>query len=113
MNLSTLFRGGFIALIVLALNVAGWSAEKNTPPQSDGPRSTGDELIIANGNFKTGERSSPATATMRNLVASILRRYPEANITLVGAEDILVENATIRWRKRFLPNDNTPDSGAV
>lgn len=59
---------------------------------------TAEELLIANGVFAARNgRTSPAT--LRNLVDAITQRYPHANITIVGVDDVLIRDLRLRWGK--------------
>ncbi|MEO6567818.1 MAG: hypothetical protein ABIO94_03570 [Opitutaceae bacterium] len=102
----------FLATSMLIAFCSICRSAEESPPAKAGSSNfiSADELVIANGVFNFGK---PTPATMRNLVDTILRlRFPEMNITLTGAEDVRVENATIRWRKRPLTED-VSNSGAV
>src|SRR4051812_47558927 len=61
-------------------------------------------LVVANGRFQRDGKST--AATVRNLIDFVQQRYPNANITIVGADDIVIEQLTLQWRDRLSRDDN-------
>jgi hypothetical protein len=69
-----------------------------TPPAPAPAKLIGDEpLVIANGKFTRDGKGMPAT--VKNLMELIRLRYPDANITVVGVDDIGIENLTLHWAR--------------
>lgn len=90
---------------VSALFLAGQPATRAEEPAAPAPPSTparartdSDEpLVIANGKFTRDGQSKPAT--VKNLVELVRLRYPDANITAVGVDDIVIDQLTLHWAR--------------
>lgn len=86
-------------LLCLIFAVAGRSAE-NRPPQSANSVLTpnAETFLIADGKIAgVMLDGKPATATLRNIVDELGRRFPDANITLSpGLEGITIQNLKLR-----------------
>jgi hypothetical protein len=101
---TSLFSHASLVFISALLPFSGLCADEPKVPLPTLHRSSVDEeLIIMNGVFAP-ERENARRATLRNLIDAITRRYPHANITIVGADDVPIGELRLRWGKR-------PDSG--
>jgi hypothetical protein len=65
------------------------------------PATAARELKIASGKIVDASRSGPALpATLSNVVGVLRESYPEASITVVGVDDVLIDNITLRIAPR-------------
>jgi hypothetical protein len=79
--------------LLRAQDAAPPAAKRAAPPT---------EIVISKGTFEWNGQKGPAT--LRRVVDAITARYPRANITIVGADNlVLEENVTLRLR-RTLPD---------
>lgn len=74
------------------------SAADNVPKIEPGSVTSVRRFVIANGVLPDKK-----PATVRNVVDSLSSNYSEANITVVGVENVLIENLTIQLAKTFRP----------
>ncbi len=112
MNSSLLssFRLVCIALLPVLLSPSFGAEAAESPPAPARKTSADDRLIITNGVFSRNGENVPAT--VRNLVDLVAKRFPDANITIVGVENVVIDNLalTLRKTKIFdeLPNARQP-----
>jgi RNA polymerase sigma factor (sigma-70 family) len=78
------------AAAVAILLATGWVWGQTPDPNA--------ELVIAHGVIE-GETANgqPVPATLRNLLPILRRHYPDANITLVGVENVTLTDLTLEW----------------
>lgn len=88
----------FLSLLPPAFTAA--EAPASATPNSEPSSRTGrnEPLVIVGGVFP-GKKGDRTPATVRNLIDVINDRYRDANITVVGVEDVVVENLTLQWRR--------------
>jgi hypothetical protein len=95
-------RPSLVVLLAFASFASNLSAQEAAGPATT-PKSPGrgpDMLVISNGKI-TGETLNGRTeppATLRAVLDLLQPRYPEANITVVGADDIVIPNLILRRR---------------
>jgi hypothetical protein len=82
------------------------AAENTAPATTTVRRAATDELVITNGTFLRDGQSTEAT--LRNIVDAIVQRYPQVNVTMVGAENVLIRNLRLRWGKRSVTENFDP-----
>jgi len=103
------FRRQFFASCLGALFLAGLPvapAQEAAAPSRTAARDydLGDEpLVIANGKFTRDGQTR--AATVKNLVDVVRQRYPDANITAVGVDDIVIDQLTLQWARYRDPVD--------
>lgn len=108
-KLSAFVGHALAASLLLAVCSVSSAAEESSTAAPGGQNSSrSSALVIKSGSFDFRGKSTPAT--MRNLVDAIMRRYTGANIILVGAEEVRIEEVTINWRPLFSPADASPES---
>ena len=88
-----------LATVSAPLAFAASAPEKVVPPPAASTSRTppGEQLVITKGVFSRNGESVPAT--VRNLVDLVQQHYPDATITLVGVDDIVIENLTLPLRR--------------
>jgi hypothetical protein len=60
--------------------------------------SAGASMTISRGLIAgVSANGQPVRATVGNLAAEIMRRYPSVTINVVGVEDVVVDDVTVRW----------------
>src|SRR5438045_3389876 len=102
MNIPALFRTHTSAITfvsLLALYCCHAHAEEK-PADSNGthklPVPDQGELLIVDGKIAgLSINGQSAAATVRNIVDVITERYPRANITIVDAHDVVIENLKV------------------
>jgi hypothetical protein len=85
-----------VALLVLA---SASAQPAPTPTPVSNTDSTDDARLIISNGLVAVPGGKPVRATLRNVIDVVHRRYPETNITLVGVDDVMVENLQLEWRK--------------
>jgi hypothetical protein len=111
-----LFQPGLVVSLLFALSGTSFAADDRDQARATRLaqlNSNSSELVIKNAAFVSDVDSTPKAATMTNLVRALLRKYPEVNITIVGAEGVSVDNATIRWRERSSLYSNSASARAT
>jgi hypothetical protein len=98
MNTLALRHCSFFVALLAAFPVL--LAQEAAPPPAKRAAAPS-ELVISKGTFEWNGQKGPAT--LRRVVDAITSRYPQANITLVGTDDVLIESVTLRLR-RVLPD---------
>lgn len=98
----------FTTLLPLqAANQAEPSSPDTSSPNSARSQTVGEEqLVIANGVFSRNGRVTPAT--VRKLVEIVALRYPDATITIVGVDDVVIPNLTFNLRRWSSFDDSKP-----
>ena len=86
-----------IPVLLLELSAAD-ATEKTAQTLPPAFRKISDEqLVIAKGVFSLNGESVPAT--VRNLIDLVAKRYPDATITVVGVENVVIDNLALTLRK--------------
>lgn len=99
-------QAGFVLAVSIGLmaHAADQSATQNpngaAAIRSDAP------LVITNGTFVRAGQTMPAT--IRNLIDLISHRYTNANITIVGVDNVVINDLTLQWRMLPAPTDDQP-----
>src|SRR5687768_12508169 len=91
-----------LALLAVATLLPALFAQdaSGTPNASKSPARSPDLLVIVNGKI-VGESANgrfDAPATLRNILDLLQPRYPQANIIVIGADDIVIPNLVLRRR---------------
>jgi hypothetical protein len=89
----------FLAFATLLPALSAQDAS-GTPNSSKSPARSPDLLVIVNGRI-AGESANggpDAPATLRNILDLLQPRYPQANIIVIGADDIVIPNLVLRRR---------------
>ena len=92
----------FSRLLVIAIGVSlhvGLPTVRAQTNPAPAPAKTVDDepLVITKGKFTRDGQSVPAT--VKNLMELVRLRYPDANITVVGVDDVVIENLTLHWAR--------------
>jgi hypothetical protein len=66
-------------------------------------------LVVAKGTFVRGGQNVPAT--VGNLVDLIREVYRDANITVLGVDDVVIENLKLHWNRRHDPSPDEKNMG--
>lgn len=86
----------FIPSLLLATLLFAPVAPVNAAEQATAPatKETAADapLVIAGGKLPSGK-----PATVRNVIALVRERYPDANINVVGVDDVLIQDLTLHW----------------
>lgn len=92
------FTRYFVSIAALALmaSASATRAAEEAPAPTDIP-----PLVINNGTLVGfTNQGKPAVATLRNVIDLAVRpQYPDANITIIGVDDVRVGNLKLEWRK--------------
>lgn len=96
-------RPAFFALLIAATSWSVSAAEKDQKNDSEATPVVVQRLVITKGAL---ENKKPAT--LRNVVDYICRIHPEANITLVGVDEVLVGDLVLRSVALFRPPEHVP-----
>ena len=95
---SSILRCAFSLLVsCCSLSFSADPVEKPEAFPTASRKPPGEQLVIVKGVFTRNGENVPAT--VRNLVDLVLQSYPDATITLVGVENIVIENLTLTLRR--------------
>lgn len=92
----------FLPFAFSNLSAADVAAEA-TPKAPAASSGTSDGPLVIKSGFFPGKDGTRTRATIRNLIDWISQRYPDTNITVVGVEDVVIENLALQWRRTRQP----------
>ncbi|HUR60517.1 MAG TPA: hypothetical protein VM029_22545 [Opitutaceae bacterium] len=85
-----------VALLAFCPVLRGQEPNQPAPKRPTPPS----EIVITKGTFEWNGQKGPAT--LRRVVDAITSRYPRANITIVGADNVMIDDVTLRLRTSFV-----------
>jgi len=102
MIFSSLRIRSFAAALALASLGLTYSRAQSAPAAPPAPAFSDEPLVIANGTLSHAGKTMPAT--VQNAVELLRQRYPEANITVIGVENVPIGDLTLNWRRHLARN---------
>jgi hypothetical protein len=95
-SIASLFTA-LLAFLMLAASAVAQDTTRQNSTASNGLATGEEPLVIFKGQLYRDKQTVPAT--LRNVLDVVRLRYPSANISVLGADDFIIENLKLPWKR--------------